>query len=191
MESIKSINMKKKNTKVNDYPMIRATLKQFRMEEIKMSNDSKRSKNSFSELFEARIDNMKGERENVSITVTVEITKSLFGLEENVFKRTYGLFTVDTVLCKSNESEIRRNTSFVLTNFQGNFERYFAIFLRKFEELSKKCCVVDRKFGKASEISMKRSFERAKYRRIFEEAKRNIEEFLKKRKETWKFRAVK
>ena len=95
-----------------------------------------------------------------------------------------------TVLCKSNESEIRRNTSFVLTNFQGNFKRYFAIFLRKFEELSKKCCVVDRKFGKANEMSMKRSFKRAKYRRIFEEAKRNMEEFSKKRKETWKFHDV-
>ena len=84
-------------------------------------------------------------------------------------------YTAHTVLCKSNESEIRRNTSFVLTNFQGNFERYFAIFLRKFEELSRKCCVVDRKFGKANEISMKQSFERAKYRRIFEETKGNME----------------
>ena len=44
---------------------------------------------------------------------------------------------VHTVLCKSNESEFRWNSSFVLTNFQGNFERYFAIFLQKFEALSK------------------------------------------------------
>ena len=32
----------------------------------------------------------------------------------------------NTVLCKSNESKIRRNLSFVLTNIQGNFEQYFA-----------------------------------------------------------------
>ena len=84
-----------KPKKVYDYPMIKATLQQYRMEEIKLSNDSKRSKKSFSQLFEVRIDNMKGDTEKVSLFITVEITKSLRGLEENVFKRTYGPFTVD------------------------------------------------------------------------------------------------
>ena len=84
-----------KPKKVYDYPMIKATLQQYRIEEIKMSNDSKRSKKSFSQLFEARIDNIKGDTEKVSLFITVEITKSLLGLEENVFKRTYGPFTVD------------------------------------------------------------------------------------------------
>ena len=74
-----------------------------------------------------------------------------------------------TVLCKSNESEFRRNSSFVLTNFQRNFERYFVIFLPKFEALSKKIRVVNRKVTKANEISMKQKFEGAKYRRIFAE----------------------
>ena len=68
-----------------------------------------------------------------------------------------------TVLCKSNESEFRRNSSFVLTNFQQNFERYFAIFLQKFEALLKKIRVVNRKVTKANEILMKRRFEGAKY----------------------------
>ena len=84
-----------KPQKVYDYPMIKATLQQYRMEEITLSNDSKRSKKSFSQLFEVRIDNMKGDTEKVSLFITVEITKSLRGLEENVFKRTYGPFTVD------------------------------------------------------------------------------------------------
>ena len=88
-------NIVTKPKKVYDYPMIKATLQQYRMEEIKMSNDSKRSKKSFSQLFEARIDNIKGDTEKVSLFITVEITKSLLGLEENVFKRTYGPFTVD------------------------------------------------------------------------------------------------
>ena len=66
-----------------------------------------------------------------------------------------------TVLCKSNESEFRRNSSFVLTNFQRNFERYFAVFLRKFEALSKKIRVVNRRVAKANEISMKRKFKRS------------------------------
>ena len=84
-----------KPKKVCDYPMIKATLQQYRIEEIKMSNDSKRSKKSFSQFFEARIDNIKGDAEKVSLFITVEITKSLLGLEENVLKRTYGPFTVD------------------------------------------------------------------------------------------------
>ena len=53
--------------------------------------------------------------------------------------------------------------------FSRNFERYFAIFLRKFKALSKKIRVVNRKVTKANKISMKRRFEGAKYRRIFAE----------------------
>ena len=92
-EKYNKLNTKPK--KVYYYPLIKATLQQYRMEEIKLSNDSKRSKKSFSQLFEVRIDNMKGDTEKVSLFITVEITKSLLGLEENVFKRTYGPFTVD------------------------------------------------------------------------------------------------
>ena len=80
-----------KSKKVYDYPMIEATLQQYRMEEIKLSNDLRRNKKSFSELFEARIDNMKGDREKVSISVTVEI-KVLHGMKVTVIKRTYGPF---------------------------------------------------------------------------------------------------
>ena len=96
-KSVKQIarEYEEKNTKVKDYPMIKATLQQYRKEEMKMSTDSKRNKKSFSELFETRIDNIKGDTEKVSLFITVEITKSLLGLEENVFKRTYGPFTVD------------------------------------------------------------------------------------------------
>ena len=53
--------------------------------------------------------------------------------------------------------------------FSRNFERYFAIFLPKFEALSKKIRVVNRKLTKGNEISMKQKFEGAKYRRIFTE----------------------
>ena len=38
---------------------------------------------------------MKGDREKVSISVTVEITKSLHGMKVTVIKRTYGPFTAD------------------------------------------------------------------------------------------------
>ena len=66
-------NLITKPKKVYDYPVIKATLQQYRMEEIKLSNDSKRNKKSFSQLFKARIDKIKGDTEKVSIFITVEI----------------------------------------------------------------------------------------------------------------------
>ena len=98
-------------------------------------------------------------QKRLPVTSTRAWPDSSFGIQ---------LSTEGTVLCKSNESEFRRNSSFVLTNFQRNFEQYFAIF-RKFEALSKKLRVINRKVAKANEISMKRRFEGAKYRRIFAE----------------------
>lgn len=76
-----------KNAKIKNYPMIEATLEQYRKEEMKMSADPKRNKKSFYELFKARKDNKKGERETVSITVYV--------LTDSFNLRTYKPFIVD------------------------------------------------------------------------------------------------
>ena len=58
---------------IRDYPMIAATLDDFRKSEIKLSTDKNRAKLSFVELFETRLDDIPGKREMVSVSVDVKI----------------------------------------------------------------------------------------------------------------------
>ena len=83
--------------KVTHYPMIRATLDEFRRDEVRRSNDKDRRLKSFVYLFGKRLDEMQGRRDKVSIKIHIEITNALHGFNRNesVSKHTYGPFTVN------------------------------------------------------------------------------------------------
>ena len=57
--------------KVTHYPMIRASLDEFRKEEIRRSNDKNRRLKSFVNLFGKRLNEMQGRRDKVSIRIHI------------------------------------------------------------------------------------------------------------------------
>ena len=81
--------------KVTHYPMIRATLDEFRKEEIRRSNDKNRRLKSFVNLFGKRLNEMQGRRDKVSIRIHIELTHALRGMNETVSEHTYGSFTTN------------------------------------------------------------------------------------------------
>ena len=92
-EQIASINDKysklvTKENKVRHFPMIKATLDQFRKDEIKRSNDKHRRLKSFVDLFGKRLDEIQGKRESVSITIHIKLSHMLRGMNETVSEHT-------------------------------------------------------------------------------------------------------
>ena len=81
--------------KVTHYPMIRASLDEFRKEEIRRSNDKNRRLKSFVNLFGKRLNEMQGRRDKVSIRIHIELTHALRGMNETVSEHTYGSFTTN------------------------------------------------------------------------------------------------
>ena len=79
--------------KIHDYPMIKATLGEFRKDELKLSKDKLRQKKSFCRLFETRLNNVPGNKETVSISVIAEI-ESTQGKNISATKKPHGPFTV-------------------------------------------------------------------------------------------------
>ena len=81
--------------KVTHYPMIKATLDEFRREEIRRSNDKNKRLKSFVDLFGKRLNEMQGRRDKVSIRIHIELSHALRGMIETVSEHTYGPFTVN------------------------------------------------------------------------------------------------
>ena len=81
--------------KVTHYPMIKATLDEFRKEEIRRSNDKNKRLKSFVDLFGKRLNEMQGRRDKVSIRIHIELSHALRGMIETVSEHTYGPFTVN------------------------------------------------------------------------------------------------
>ena len=81
--------------KVTHYPMIKATLDEFRKEEIRRSNDKNKRLKSFVDLFGKRLNEMQGRRDRVSMRIHIELTHALRGMIETVSEHTYGSFTVN------------------------------------------------------------------------------------------------
>jgi len=79
--------------KVTHYPMIKATVDEFRKEEIKISDDKHRRLKSFVDLDKKRLDDMEGKREKVSIRIHIKLSHVLRGMNETVSEHTYGPFT--------------------------------------------------------------------------------------------------
>ena len=84
-----------KEKKVHNYPIIKATLNQYRKDEMKLSNDKNKRLKSFVDLFAKRLNEMQGKEETVSITIHVKLSHLLRGMNETVSEHTYGPFTVD------------------------------------------------------------------------------------------------
>ena len=80
--------------KVTHYPMIKATLDEFRREEIRRSNDKNRRSKSFVDLFGKRLNEIQGRRDKVSIRIHIKLSHALRGMIETVSEHTYGPFTV-------------------------------------------------------------------------------------------------
>ena len=80
--------------KVTHYPMIKATLDEFRKEELRRSNDKNKRLKSFVDLFGKRLNEMQGRRDRVSMRIYIELTHALRGMIETVSEHTYGSFTV-------------------------------------------------------------------------------------------------
>ena len=122
-----------KNTK--DYPLIKKGLGEFRIEEVKMSNQKGRAQMSFIRLFGIRLDQFPGERDTVSIIIDVEISspeqleevsgpgEDQFGMENKLviqqtshmgfIRKTYGPFTEEIPVGLSTD-DIYRFTLFTL-----------------------------------------------------------------------------
>jgi len=81
--------------KVTHYPMIKATLDEFRKEELKRSNDKNKRLKSFVELFGKRLNDMQGSRDKVSIRIHIKLSHALRGMNETVSEHTYGPFTTN------------------------------------------------------------------------------------------------
>lgn len=84
-----------KEKKVHNYPIIKATLDQYRKDEMKLSNDKNKRLKSFVDLFAKRLNEMQGKEQTVSITIHVKLSHLLRGMNETVSEHTYGPFTVD------------------------------------------------------------------------------------------------
>ena len=81
--------------KVTHYPMIKATLDEFRKEEIKRSNNKNKRLKSFVDLFGKRLNEMQGSRGKVSIRIHIKLSHALRGMNETVSEHTYGPFTTN------------------------------------------------------------------------------------------------
>ena len=75
--------------KVTHYPMIKATLDEFRKEEIKRSNDKNKRLKSLVDLFGTRHNEMQVYRDKVSIRIHIELSHALRGMIETVSEHTY------------------------------------------------------------------------------------------------------
>ena len=73
--------------KIHDYPMIKATLGEFRKNEMKLSKDKLRHKKSFYKLFETRLENIPGNRETFSISIDVTIKKRSIETDKKLRKK--------------------------------------------------------------------------------------------------------
>ena len=73
MSKTNQVNDTVSTQKIRNYPMIKATLDDFRRSEIRISTDKNRAKVSFIKLFKTRLDKIPGKREMVSISLDVEV----------------------------------------------------------------------------------------------------------------------
>ena len=84
----------KSDREIYKYPMIEASLDQYRKEEFKKSTENNKRFKSFVKLFKKRISGLYKKKQPVTITIRAKIAHVLRGGYETITDHTYGPFNV-------------------------------------------------------------------------------------------------